>query len=344
MALYQSYIQFAVGLYLLLLLQRALQGAEWRHWLRQGVCALTTLALGTALYLVSLKVSLAVTGYRLADTGNGLTQLLRLGPAAVLAGIPATYGNFFKTLFGYSGWNDRGMRAATALLFVLTAAGLALRLRGRGGRMAAQVLWAVALLPLGLNVSHLLASGNVYILMQHALFLVYLVPMLLFDGAAPTPADWKVGGVLVKLLCGFLILRNILCANGAYVYTKLVYDNTARQMTQIMADVGKLDGYEPGTTPVAFVGSFTDSQLAYHDPAFSRYEEGDLHQVNSAVTYDGTIKWWFQHVMGSNAAVIADSGTLIALGETPAVQAMPLYPANGYCAMVDGTAVIKLSD
>lgn len=37
LALYQSYIQFAVGLYLLLLLQRALQGAEWRHWLRQGV-------------------------------------------------------------------------------------------------------------------------------------------------------------------------------------------------------------------------------------------------------------------------------------------------------------------
>ena len=344
MALYQSYIQFAVGLYLLLLLQRALQGAEWRHWLRQGVCALAALALGTALYLVSLKVSLAVTGYRLADTGNGLTQLLRLGPAAVLAGIPVTYGNFFKTLFGYSGWNDRGMRAATALHFVMTAAGLALRLRGRGGRMAAQVLRAVALLPLGLNVSHLLASGNGYILMQHALFLVYLVPMLRFDGAALTPADWKVGGVLVKLLCGFLILRNILCANGAYVYTKLVYDNTARQMTQIMADVGKLDGYEPGTTPVAFVGNFTDSQLAYHDPAFSRYEEGDLHQVNSAVTYDGTIKWWFQHVMGSSAAVIADSGTLLALGATPAVPAMPLYPANGYCAMVDGTAVIKLSD
>lgn len=36
LALYQSYIQFAVGLYLLLLVQRALQGAEWRHWLRQG--------------------------------------------------------------------------------------------------------------------------------------------------------------------------------------------------------------------------------------------------------------------------------------------------------------------
>lgn len=264
--------------------------------------------------------------------------------AAVLAGIPATYGNFFKTLLGYSGWNDRGMRAATALLFVLAAAGLVLRLRGRGGRTAAQVLLAAALLPLGLNVSCLLASGNVYILMQHALFLVYLVPMVLFGGSVLFPAERRTGGALVGLLCAFLILRSILCANGAYVYTKLVYDNTARQMTQIMADVGKLDGYEPGTTPVAFAGTFTDSNLTYHDPAFSRYEEGSLHQVNVAVTYDGTIKWWFQHVMGSSAAVLADQATLDAVGKKAAVQAMPNYPAQGYCAMVDGTAVIKLSD
>ena len=133
LALYQSYIQFAVGLYLLLLLQSALQGAEWRPWLRQGVGALLTLALGAVLYVVSLKVSLALTGYQLADTGNGLAQMFRLGPAAVLAGIPATYGNFFKTLLGYSGWNDRGMRAATALLFVLAAAGLVLRPRRTHG-------------------------------------------------------------------------------------------------------------------------------------------------------------------------------------------------------------------
>lgn len=344
LALYQSYIQFAVGLYLLLLLQSALQGAEWRPWLRQGVGALLTLALGAVLYVVSLKVSLALTGYQLADTGNGLAQMFRLGPAAVLAGIPATYGNFFKTLLGYSGWNDRGMRAATALLFVLAAAGLVLRLRGRGGRTAAQVLLAAALLPLGLNVSCLLASGNVYILMQHALFLVYLVPMVLFGGSVLFPAERRTGGALVGLLCAFLILRSIICANGAYVYTKLVYDNTARQMTQIMADVGKLDGYEPGATPVAFAGTFTDSNLTYRDPAFSRYEEGSLHQVNVAVTYDGTIKWWFQHVMGSSAAVLADQATLDAVGKKAAVQAMPNYPAQGYCAMVDGTAVIKLSD
>ena len=129
---------------------------------------LASLAAGAVLYLVSVKISLALTGYQLADTGNGLAQLTRLGPAAILAGIPATYLHFFKTLLGYSGWNDRGMRAASAVLLLLTLWGLFLRLRGKTRRAVVQSLIAVALLPLGLNVVYLLASGNVYILMQHA--------------------------------------------------------------------------------------------------------------------------------------------------------------------------------
>ncbi len=179
LALYQSYIQFAVGLFLLLLLGQALRVASWREWLGRGVYALACLAAGGALYLLSVRVSLALTGYQLADTGNGLAQLTRLGPAAILAGIPAVYQNFFATLLGASGWNDRGMRVATALLLALSVLGLVLRLRGKNVRAAVQALAAVALLPLGLNVIYLLTSGNVYILMQHALFLVYALPLML---------------------------------------------------------------------------------------------------------------------------------------------------------------------
>ena len=69
----------------------------------------------------------------------------------------------------------------------------------------------------------------------------------------------------------FLLVRMVICSNGAYVYTKLVYDQTARQMTTIMAQVQQLPGYEEGVTPVAFVGDFTDSLFAYSDPVFSRY-------------------------------------------------------------------------
>lgn len=341
LALYQAYIQFAVGLFLLLLLRQALGGAPWRSWLGHGLRALASLAAGAVLYLVSVKVSLALSGYQLADTGNGLAQITRLGPAAILAGIPATYQNFFGTLLGYSGWNDRGMRVVTAVLLAACLPGVWLRLRGRGRRAVLQAAVAVALLPLGLNVIWLLTSGNVYILMQHALFLIYALPLMLFgDREGGLRALWRWG---TAAFCGVLVLRMILCANGAYVYTSLVYENTARQMSVLLAEVQQLPGYEEGTTPIAFAGDFTQSAFAYRNPAFSRYEEGDLHQVPSAVTYDGTIKWWFQHMMGSGANVVADQGVLDAWAEDDRVQAMPAYPASGCCAMIDGTAVVKIS-
>lgn len=235
------------------------------------------------------------------------------------------------------------MRAATALLLALNVLGLVLRLRGQNRRTVVQALLAVALLPLGLNVIYLLASGNVYILMQHALFLVYAVPLLLFSGLELPKPPRALWGWCTAALCAFLLVRMAICSNGAYVYTKLVYEQSARQMTTIMAEVQQLPGYEEGVTPVAFVGEFTDSAFAYHDPAFSRYEEGDLHQVNSAITYDGTIKWWFQHVMGSSANVVAAQAELDAWAEDPRVEAMDSYPSGEYCAMLDGTAVVKIS-
>lgn len=342
LALYQSYIQFAVGLFLLLMIRQAIQGTSWREWLGHGVYALVSLALGGGLYLISVKVSLMLTGYQLADTGNGRAQLTRLGPVSILAGIPAVYQNFFSELLGHSGWNDRGMRVATALLLALSVLGLILLLRGKGVRAAVQAAIAVLLLPLGLNVIYLLTSGNVYILMQHALFLIYALPLMLFSfGGTGSPR--KLWGWGAALLCAFLILRMVICANGAYVYTKLVYDQTARQVTAIMAKVQQLPGYEEGVTPVVFAGEFTDSDFAYQDPGFGRYEEGDLHQVNSALTYDGTIKWWFQHVMGSTANVVADQAQLDQWAEDPRVQAMPAYPEGAYCAMIDGTAVVRIS-
>lgn len=48
--------------------------------------------------------------------------------------------------------------------------------------------------------------------------------------------------------------------------------------------------------------------------------------------------------MGSSAKVVNTQAELDAWAENPAVQAMPSYPASGCIAMVDGAAVIKLSD
>ena len=133
-------------------------------------------------------------------------------------------------------------------------------------------------------------------------------------------------------------------ANGAYTYRKLVYENTRAQVYTIMAKVEDLPGYVEGETPEVFSGDFTDSNFTYHNDLIRLYEEGDTGLSGSAITYDGTIKWWFGNIMGSSAKVVNTQAELDAWAENPAVQAMPSYPASGCIAMVDGAAVIKLSD
>lgn len=87
----------------------------------------------------------------------------------------------------------------------------------------------------------------------------------------------------------FLTLENVIYANGAYTYRKLVYENTRGQVYTIMAKVQDLPGYVEGETPVVFSGDFADSGFTYRNDLLRLYEEGDTGLSGSAITYDGTI-------------------------------------------------------
>ena len=341
MGLYQGYIEFAIGLFLLCMLKDTLTGElPWGAYLRQGVTAVIALLLGGGLYAVSVKVVLAYKHLELIDTDNGLQQLSRGGVGTYLARLPGAYKQVFTTLLGYDVWNNRAMRLATALCLLAGLACLVLALRKKGGRTAAQTVILLVLLPLGLNVVGLLSEKAPTLLMLYPVYLVYALVLLLV-GTAPAPrsANW-----LVCALCFFITVENIIYANGAYTYRKLVYDNTRSQVYTIMAQVQALPGYVEGETPVVFSGAFDDSNFTYHNALIPQYEEGDTGLSGSAITYDGTIKWWFANIMGSSAKVVNTQAELDAWAAKPAVQAMPNYPASGCIAMVDGAAVVKLSD
>ena len=339
MGLYQGYIEFAIGLFLICLLRDCLtEDLAWAEYLRRGVTAVVSLLLGGVLYAVSLKVVLAYKHLELIDSDNGLQQMGRAGVADYLARLPGAYKQVFTTLLGYDVWNNRGMRLATAVCLLLGLACLVLTLRKKPLRAAVQVVILLVLLPLGLNVVYLLSERHPTLLMLYPVYLVYAL-VLLLTGLEPDSAAW-----LACLLCAFITVQNVIYANGAYTYRKLVYENTRAQVYTIMAKVEDLPGYVEGETPVVFSGDFTDSNFTYHNDLIRLYEEGETGLSGSAITYDGTIKWWFGNIMGSSAKVVNTQAELDAWAENPAVQAMPSYPASGCIAMVDGAAVIKLSD
>lgn len=343
MGLYQGYIEFAIGLFLICLLRDCLtEDLAWAEYLRRGVTAVVSLLLGGVLYAVSLKVVLAYKHLELIDSDNGLQQMSRAGVADYLARLPGAYKQVFTTLLGYDVWNNRGMRLATAVCLLLGLACLVLTLRKKPLRAAVQVVILLVLLPLGLNVVYLLSERHPTLLMLYPVYLVYALVLLLTGlepDTIPHSAAW-----LACLLCAFITVQNVIYANGAYTYRKLVYENTRAQVYTIMAKVEDLPGYVEGETPVVFSGDFTDSNFTYHNDLIRLYEEGETGLSGSAITYDGTIKWWFGNIMGSSAKVVNTQEELDAWAENPAVQAMPSYPASGCIAMVDGAAVIKLSD
>ena len=343
MGLYQGYIEFAIGLFLICLLRDCLtEDLAWAEYLRRGVTAVVSLLLGGVLYAVSLKVVLAYKHLELIDSDNGLQQMGRAGVADYLARLPGAYKQVFTTLLGYDVWNNRGMRLATAVCLLLGLACLVLTLRKKPLRAAVQVVILLVLLPLGLNVVYLLSERHPTLLMLYPVYLVYALVLLLTGlepDTIPHSAAW-----LACLLCAFITVQNVIYANGAYTYRKLVYENTRAQVYTIMAKVEDLPGYVEGETPVVFSGDFTDSNFTYHNDLIRLYEEGETGLSGSAITYDGTIKWWFGNIMGSSAKVVNTQEELDVWAENPAVQAMPSYPASGCIAMVDGAAVIKLSD
>lgn len=343
MGLYQGYIEFAIGLFLLCLLRDCLtKELPWADYLRRGFTAVAGLLLGGVLYAVSMKEVLAYKHLELIDSYNGLQQMGRSGPAVWLSRLPGAYKQVFTTLLGYDVWNNRGMRLATALCLLLALVCLVLALRRKPRRVLAQTAILLVLLPLGLNVVFLLSEQAPTLLMLYPVYLVYALVLLLTGlepDTIPRSAAW-----LACLLCAFITVQNVIYANGAYTYRKLVYENTRAQVYTIMAKVEDLPGYVEGETPVVFSGDFTDSNFTYHNDLLRLYEEGDTGLSGSAITYDGTIKWWFGNIMGSSAKVVNTQAELDVWAENPAVQAMPSYPASGCIAMVDGAAVIKLSD
>lgn len=341
MGLYQGYIEFAIGLFLLCLLRDCLtRDLPWADYLRRGFTSVAALLLGGVLYAVSMKAVLAYKHLELIDSYNGLQQMGRSGPAVWLSRLPGAYKQVFTTLLGYDVWNNRGMRLAMALCLLLALACLVLALRRKPRRVLAQTAILLVLLPLGLNVVFLLSEQAPTLLMLYPVYLVYALVLLLTEtDTAPRSAAW-----LACVLCAFLTLENVIYANGAYTYRKLVYENTRGQVYTIMGKVQDLPGYVEGETPVVFSGDFTDSNFTYHNDLLRQYEEGDTGLSGSAITYDGTIKWWFANIMGSGARVVNTQAELDAWAENPAVQAMPSYPTSGCIAMVDGAAVVKLSD
>ena len=335
LAVYQSYVTVAASLCLLAVLRMLARGAKPRAALGRGLRSLGLLALGAALYYgawTGLCALLGVAQRRVEESA------LSGGLSAVLSSLGTANERYVWFLRGAGGALGPVLPWIHALLLIVLGWRLLRLLADRAvpGGSRALLAGLVCLLPTAFGSACVLAGGPAHILMTFAQELLYLLPLLALE--PPRPAGRWERRALCALLC-VVLWHHVVFANQAYMKKDLEKNTTLVLASQIVNRIEGVEGYVPGETPIAFAGVVTQDRLLARQRAPFAHLEGVMGLGwDYAVTYN-LGRYLMDYL---NYPLLWDTSRDYAV--LPEVEAMPLFPAQGSVAMVEGTVVIKLSE
>ena len=357
LALYQPQICISIGLFLIVLICEASESTTWKDILNvcfTAVKELLILLSGTALYILLMLAVSRYYGEQLSDAYNGPQKLTALTLKDVIYAVPGSYQYFKDTFFNINEYNTSAIVLINWVMLCLLVISVVVYVYCHKYFLGSLVIVVPCLLimPMALNAIYLISFGVVHQLMIYAFILAYLLPLIICNRSLGEQLDnisiHKVINYLGRIvftvsvvaivLIGF---NNVVYANGAYVYKKLVYDNTALHAQTIWKDINSIEGYSEGETPVVFMGYFPYSKAAYESPVGSRFQTDLTGATNSAVTYDLSSRKYFRDILGRRMNSQYNDPEL---SENAEYIEMPAYPVNGYCKMIDGRVVVKLED
>lgn len=316
------------------------------------------LLLGGGLYYVALKVVGQLTQTTLmTDAYNSLDrplQVVNMSWYDVKYVFKETYTIFFERLTQVLSPFPVTTRRVTKALLRLTVALLPISivaLRVRPGQ-ALLLLVLTALLPLGMNLMHLITLGGTsHELMIFAYWLSYLLPLLvehcLLSRAGEAQGKWRAwllptcrwtqAAIIALVLV--LLLGNVQTANAMYLKKDLEQDAYLSVMTRVVYRMEETEGYVPGETPVVMVG--LPQQINEVIPGFEAYRKPNGMWMSDVLNFGDAGHWsaYFKYILQNPAKIVAGEQ----LYTDPRVEAMPCYPSPGCTELIDGTLAVKLS-
>ena len=359
LGLYQSFSTVTIGIIMLLTLRLIFTKAGFKAVRNTILLGMLTVALGFAFYLAGTHLANFVVPA--SDAYNGLSNVkesfLQRDTADAFV---ETYRTFFHEIGSVIA--DRKLVSRVVLLLVSAISAGALWKLARKQRLS--VRWmlfsaaVICLLPFGLNINYFISGKAVYhSLMNYGCFLIYLLPILLCDlcwacgrqgreaqetASAGTRRWWK-PHVWLAVCLGILIFNNIVFANAIYTKKYLQASATLSVMTRVVDRIEAVEGFVPGETPIAIVGSLNESALLPQTSEFDGYTGVGIEANSFAVTYRETYLQYLRYILGYPVPEITEEEEN-RLKETSQVAGMPAFPAAGCCEIVDGYLVVKLSE
>ncbi len=358
LALYQAYICVAIGLFLLLLIYDSKEVSNWKDVLKLFLFAvkeLVILILATVVYVPLMHTAAKHYGVELSNDYNGAGQLSSLTLQDVLEAFPKAYIYFRDTFFSATAYNTNTMIKINWLMIVILVISFILfaleHRKFMGGFVL--VIPCVLLMPLALNAIFLVSFGTMHNLMIFAFNIAFLLPIVFIRitpeiqlkyGNLSKGLKYIKDGISALAVIAIIAIgvKNVIYDNGAYVYKKLVYDNTALHAQTIWKDIYSTEGFIDGQTQIVLMGSFDSSKAGYYSPVGERYDGCLTGTAHTAITYDGRAGAFYYGILGRSGMNLAYNDADISQNEE--YLNMPAYPKNGYCKMIGDRIVIKMNE
>lgn len=354
-ALSPGYIAYPITLTLIFLIRETLIGCPLRTVIIIGCKFLAFLFVGAILYLFIFPTVQEAAGIT-SVAYRGFSEILGYEGNTILPMLIKTYTLPFDYLAHPKTYGAIVVSFANAILTILTIVGFVLHCQK--ARVALQrIILAIAfllLIPLAMDCVFFIAKGAVHELMFFSFNLYYaLCLMILYLGFPKTPMQASDVSLQAKTrnavfaattICfSIILLSNVIFANQVYVKKDLEAQATHSVMTRIVDEIEELDEYTPGVTPVAIIGSLRFNEYYSRPlPGYDHLEGIGLGFGGHSVTRLTTYRWYLAYVL--NIPINLVSNEMVAeLASEESVQKMPVFPHNGYCEVVNGTVIVKLS-
>lgn len=339
LGIYQAYLPLTIGVMVLSLLRRTLEGEEPKGLVVEGLKACGAILLGLLAYFVILKVLMRLTGTQMS-TYQGVSGM----GAVSLRRMPQLIGRaFFEclTFVGQNRWNladSKLIRLAYRVLAVLSLLMTGLLLSKGGKRTPLFWLLTVFLMlvfPVAVNFIVIMSPDSyIYTLMQYAFVLIGCVPLVLLDCLSLENQNVLKRGVCLfagLLVCGYIYSANI-SYSANYYFTR----QAENYLNSLMTQVRMTEGFTP-EKEWAFIGNISDPMLGGVWSGVTG--DGGLCNPNGLVNAYSRASW-FDAYMGCYVSE-ADSTVTAALAQTEEVKAMPCWPSQGSIRVIGDTVVIK---
>ena len=349
LATYQCNFSVVIELVLIASILDLMEGVCFAQVMKNGLRALAMALLGCGIYCALIPVVMSATGLSLR-TGdyNTIDHVTSLSLSGYLRNLKPAYRSWFRYL--RFDLNPYPSRLFNGLLALVSFAAGGLWVLDRKVPVLSKALYVVlvCLLPLGAMLAHVALSGMFHDLMTYAVWLVYLLPLLLGDwlcrrlrGTLPRAAACLPRCVCLVMTFVFLY-GNVQMANTLYLKKDLEAKAFQSLMTQVVYDIDNTPDYDVEQTQTAFIG--VPGQLRHLPGTWNYKHITGVSAPGPVVFNERTYYEAYIYDILLRRMSLAGWERWKALKEDPRVAAMPVYPEKGSIAYVDDILVVHMGE